>query len=124
MFQVHASIVLTQMIKVILFFQDVRFIFFYFLGDGIYDRLDNDKILNKIWSYKKANQKFDNIHELCKLITDAIIKFSMEKKSFDNVTVIFIAFENFKKKMEDINFEFKPKAHCVEYPDEFDLSSK
>ena len=112
------------MVKAILFFQDVRFIFFYFLGDGIYDRLDNDKILNKIWSYKKAGQKFDNIHELCKLITDAIIKFSMAKKSVDNVTVIFIAFENFKKKMEDINFEYKAKAHCVDYPNELDLSSK
>ena len=69
---------------VILFFQDVRFIFYNFLGDGIYDRLDNDKILHKIWSYKKAGQKFDNIHELCAKITDAIIKYSMEKNSVDN----------------------------------------
>ena len=108
---------------VILFFQDVRFIFYNFLGDGIYDRLDNDKILHKIWSYKKAGQKFDNIHELCAKITDAIIKYSMEKNSVDNVTVIFVAFENFQKKMQDINFEYKNNAHCVDYPEQYDLSN-
>ena len=78
--------------------------FFYFLGDGIFDRLENEKILNKIWDLKKAGSVIDNIHQLCGTITNAIIKFSMEKQSVDNVSVIFIAFKNFENKMKDINF--------------------
>lgn len=93
-----------------------------FLGDGIYDRLENEQILNKIWSYKKKRKTFDDIHFLCKQITDAIIKYSMQKKSVDNVSVIFIAFKNFERKMKDPDFEYNSKTKCIETPDDFDFS--
>ena len=93
-----------------------------FLGDGIYDRLDNEKILNKIWSYKKKGKTFDDIHLLCKQITDAIIKYSMEKNSFDNVTVIFIAFQNFENKMKDPEFEYQNSTQCQQMEENYDLS--
>ena len=114
------------MIKVILFFQDVsifiiQFIIF-ILGDGIFDRLENEKILRKIWEYKKAGQVIDNIHQLCAKIVDAIIKFSMQKDSVDNVSVIFIAFKNFENKMKDINFEYKQQTTCQDLEDNYDLS--
>jgi hypothetical protein len=47
---------------------------------------------------------------LCGIITDGIIKYSMQKQSIDNVSVIFIAFQNFENKMKDPNFEYIPKA--------------
>ena len=93
-----------------------------FLGDGIYHRLENEQILNKIWSYKKKGKTFDDIHFLCKQITDAIIKYSMQKKSVDNVSVIFIAFKNFERKMKDPDFEYNSKTKCIETPDDFDFS--
>ena len=34
----------------------------------------------------------------------------MQKQSIDNVSVIFIAFQNFENKMKDPNFEYIPKA--------------
>ena len=72
--------------------------------DGIFDRLDNDKIFKKIWEYKKQNKSINDIHTFCGQITDAIIKYSMEKDSADNVSVVFIAFKNFENKMKDPNF--------------------
>ena len=45
--------------------------------------------MNKIWSSKKYGEPINDIHSLCGKITDAIIKYSMEKNSVDNVSVIF-----------------------------------
>ena len=85
--------------------------------------MENEKILNKIWSYKKAGETFDDIHALCGKITDAIIKYSMEKNSVDNVSVVFIAFKNFENKMKDPNFvcTLSEKAQAV-IKDTFDFS--
>ena len=83
-----------------------------YLGDGIFDNLDNDKILHKIWDSKKKGKVFEDIHQLCAKICDGIIKYSMEKKSGDNVSVIFIAFKNFERKMKDPNFVYTPVSKC------------
>ncbi len=78
--------------------------------------------MNKIWDLKKAGSVIDNIHQLCGTITNAIIKFSMEKQSVDNVSVIFIAFKNFENKMKDINFQSQLQTKCQDMPDGWDLS--
>lgn len=48
----------------------------------------------------------------------------MQKKSVDNVSVIFIAFKNFENKMKDQNFEYDSniKIKCKEMPDDYDCS--
>ena len=56
------------------------------------------------------------------MITDAIIKFSMEKNSVDNVSVIFIAFKNFENKMKDIDFEYNQKTKCQNSDENYDLN--
>ena len=94
-----------------------------FLGDGIFDRLNNDQIIDKIWGAKKLGESINDIHSFCGRITDAIIKYSMEKDSVDNVSVVFIAFKNFEKKMKDPNFVYQPKKNCDEIKKEkVDLS--
>ena len=91
--------------------------------DGIYDRLDNDRIFKKIWEYKKKGKTINDIHNLCGQITDAIIKYSMEKDSVDNVSFIFVAFKNFENKMKDPNFEYTFKNKCQEIKkDKIDFS--
>ena len=98
---------------------------FLLLGcDGIFDRLENDKIINKIWESKKQGEVITDIHSLCGKITDAIIKYSMAKDSVDNVSVVFVAFKNFEKKMKDLNFVYQPKGKCQEIKkDKYDLSN-
>ena len=79
--------------------------------------------MHKIWQSKKRGQVYDNIHELCGKITDAIIKYSMEKNSVDNVSVIFVAFKNFENKMKDPNFEYTANAKSFDsQAEELDLS--
>ena len=96
------------------------------IGDGIFDNLDNERILHKIWQSKKKGQVFNDIHQLCAKIVDAIIKYSMEKDSSDNVSVIFIAFKNFENKMKDPDFEYKAfaKTHHSKEKYDFSLASK
>ena len=84
--------------------------------------MDNDRIINKIWESKKKGQIINDIHSLCGKITDAIIKYSMEKNSVDNVTVTFIAFKNFENKMKDINFQSPLQTKCQECREDYDLS--
>ena len=85
--------------------------------------MENERILHKIWQSKKKGMVYDDIHKLCAKITDAIIKYSMEKNSVDNVSVIFIAFKNFERKMKDPNFEYTLNAKCeISQSEETDLS--
>ena len=94
----------------------------YFIGDGIFDNLSNDEIFNKIWSYKKLGEVHNDIRALCGMITDGIIKYSMQNHSIDNVSVIFIAFKNFELKMKDPNFEYVPTAKTRLVIDQTDFS--
>ena len=92
------------------------------IGDGIFDRLDNEQIFNKIWEYKKKGEVHNDIGALCGKITDGIIKYSMQKKSVDNVSVIFIAFKNFENKMKDPDFEYKNSTKVTTIKDKYDFS--
>ena len=104
---------------------DVSFFsLFLFLGDGIYDCLNNEKILHKIWQSKEKGKAINNIHQFCGILTDAIIKYSMEEESGDNVSVIFIAFKNFENKMKDPNFEYTGNSKTQIIKDQFDFNIK
>ena len=111
--------------KVILFFLDVSNYYFIFdLGDGIFDRLNNDEIFHKIWGYKKKGIIIPDIRDLCGKIVDGIIKLSMQKQSIDNLSVIFIAFKNFENKMKDPNFEYIAKAKTRYAKEQYDFSQQ
>ena len=129
LFVILVCILSRSLIKVISFFWDVGFfnnlIFnIYYLGDGIFDRLDNEKIFYKIWEYKKKGQVHNDIRELCGKITDGIIKYSMQKQSIDNVSVIFIAFKNFENKMKDPDFEYVENSNTRLAKEQYDLSQQ
>ena len=49
--------------------------------------MNNDQIINKIWQSKKYGEVITDIHSFCAKITDAIIKYSMEKNSVQYLTV-------------------------------------
>ena len=84
----------------------------------------NDEILHKIWGYKKKGDVFNDMAELCGKITDAIIKYSMQRQSIDNVSVIFIAFQNFEDKMKDPNFEYISTAKTKGVVEQVDFSQQ
>ena len=86
--------------------------------------MSNDEIFNKIWTYKKKGEVYNDIKTLCGMITDGIIKYSMQKQSIDNVSVIFIAFKNFENKMKDPNFEYIPTAKTKGVVEQVDFSQQ
>ena len=73
---------------------------FFILGcDGIYDQMSNKEILDCAWMVlnEKENvliKECSNIHSQSGLIVDLILKSSLARKSFDNVTCLFIALKN------------------------------
>ena len=84
--------------------------------------MNNDQIFDKIWGAKKLGETIDDIHSFCGRMADAIIKYSMEKDSVDNVSVIFIAFKNFENKMKDPDFEYTEKAKTKMVKEQYDFS--
>ena len=115
--------------KVIFYYLDVILYYFILLiflsiGDGIFDTLTNDEIFNKIWSYKKKGEVHNDIKNLCGIITDGIIKYSMQKQTIDNVSVIFIAFKNFENKMKDPDYEYVPNAKTKNVLEQNDFSQQ
>ena len=73
---------------------------FLLLGcDGIYDQMSNDEIMNCCWEVLNDNELGNNVHEKCGLIVDYILKASMIRKSFDNVTCLIVSLKEFN----DIN---------------------
>ena len=96
---------------------------FLLLGcDGIFDTLSNDDIFKIIWGYKKKGKIYEDIRQLCGKIADGIIKYSMQKQSIDNVTVIFIAFKNFEKKMKEPDFEYVSNVKTKQAIEQYDFS--
>ena len=74
---------------------------FIILGcDGIYDQISSNEILDLAWmifNNKEINNN-STIHDKCGIIVDFILKASMARKSFDNVTCVIIALKDYRSK--------------------------
>lgn len=69
---------------------------FIILGcDGIFDKLTNRDVINCCW-FTVNNQKAGNIHKQIGKSIDLILKASVAKRTLDNITVVMVAFNNFK----------------------------
>ena len=71
--------------------------------DGIYDKLSNNDSILAVWkaaldnkSHPSVRGKAQDVHKLCGMGVEYIIKNSLLRRSLDNVTVVIIAFSNFK----------------------------
>ena len=76
-------------------------------GDGIFDQMNNNEIIEGAWMTTAEGVKAKNIHLQCGLAVDMIIKSSLVKRTFDNVTVVLVAFKNFETIFEEEKGETK-----------------
>ena len=82
---------------------------FFILGcDGIYDQMTNEEILDCAWMVLNEKEhvlvkECNNIHNQSGLIVDLILKSSLARKSFDNVTCLFISLKDLGKKPSEHN---------------------
>ena len=82
---------------------------FFILGcDGIYDQLTNKEVLDCAWMVLNEKEHIlvkecNSLHSQSGLIVDLIIKSSLARKSFDNVTCLFISLKDLGIKPIEIN---------------------
>ena len=88
--------------KVVIPYPDIYFydlekdnIDFLILGcDGIYDQMSSEEILDCAWMFFKNKEINFNVHQKCGIIVDFILKASMARKSFDNITCVIVALKD------------------------------
>ena len=84
---------------------------FFILGcDGIYDQLSSKDVLDCAWMVLNdiSDEIKNNLNTSCGNIIDIILKMSMIRKSYDNVTSLIVAF---KERNEYRNYSKKEKNH-------------
>jgi hypothetical protein len=62
--------------------------------DGVFDRLENEDIINDVWKLLRA-RSFYSVHEAAEIIINSVFENSIRKMSYDNISIIFLGFENF-----------------------------
>jgi len=67
--------------------------------DGIFDKLTNKEVIQTVWEGIMENQIKDP-HKQCGIAVDRILKTSVAKKTMDNITVVFVALNNFEKSIK------------------------
>lgn len=64
--------------------------------DGVFDTMSTKDVMKFSWS--KINQKLDkNIHTLSSRLTNDILLESMRRRTLDNITLIFVGFNNLEE---------------------------
>lgn len=101
------------------YFFHIYIIFHLKIGDGIYDKLCTKESIESIWH--EAHEKphlYKNVHEFCGLAVDTILKFSLGRKTMDNITVVMIGFDNIKRhlfhKHEGTEYSSKKETNNLE----------
>ncbi len=70
--------------------------------DGIFDKLDNNEIINDIWrSLDDKGNIGETIHEQMGKAADSTIRLAMNHKSTDNLSTILICFSAFEKAFDN-----------------------
>ncbi len=63
-------------------------------SDGVFDKLSNEEIIQGIWHNAQQHPQV-NFNELCARQAEHALLQSINKKTVDNVTVVFVAFKSF-----------------------------
>ena len=88
---------------------------FIILGwDGIYDKLTNKEIIQTVWE-EIIESKVKDFHKQWGISVDKILKTSVAKKTMDNITVVFVAFNNFELWQKNLDPEYLEDDRMEEY---------
>jgi len=80
-------------------------------GDGVYEKLKNQEIINLAW--KCAEKNTTSIHHLTGLISEGIIKECVNKSCSDNLTCVVISFKGLKKYFDEKEGEIHYKNNTA-----------
>ena len=76
-------------------------------SDGVFDKMSNEDISRGVWESCDKNKWQQNpnfrpaqsVHQQCGLAVESVLKNALYRQSLDNVTVVMIAFQNFKRQV-------------------------
>jgi len=74
--------------------------------DGIFDKLDDKDFVHTVWqgvvpkSFPEDHPNSPYDHSLSGLAVDSVLKTTAGRRSADNITMVFVAFDNFYKLIE------------------------
>ena len=75
---------------------------------GLFETLAPKECVEISWdTVNKMRQRFDNIHSLSGAVCDRLIKTAIKRGSKENITCVFVAFENYENKYNEGNFLLK-----------------
>ena len=60
------------------------------IGDGIFDKLSNEEVIKAVWQTPLGAVK--SVHDFTGKAIENVMKLSLQRKSFDNVTVVMLGF--------------------------------
>ena len=66
-------------------------------SDGIYDKLSNKDVIQCVTNTINDKKEYKSVHNVCASAVECIVKNALMRKSFDNVTVVMLAFKHFKQ---------------------------
>lgn len=77
-----------------------------------------------MWKIKTKGNSIEDIHNVCSKVTDAVMKLSLKRFTSDNITCVFICFENFRKLLKEESFERNNsnQSEVITMQGEIDLS--
>ncbi|KAL4467053.1 hypothetical protein ABPG74_010650 [Tetrahymena malaccensis] len=65
-------------------------------SDGVFDKMTSKEVIQSVWNNEEISE---NVHKQCSVAVESILRDSLNKRSLDNVTVVMIAFNNYKIKL-------------------------
>lgn len=66
--------------------------------DGVFDRLENEEVVQLVWDEVRKHE-FEDVHSACEHMIQIIFQECVLRMSYDNISIIFLAFENFVKSL-------------------------
>jgi len=67
--------------------------------DGVFDRMESKEVIELVWNEVKQN-KFKSVHVACEHMVTTIFTESLLRMSYDNLSIIFLAFEGFSQAID------------------------
>jgi len=92
--------------------------------DGIFDRMSSEEVVDEIWHPMQPSMDGNlvplsgqgTVPDVCGASADRVIRAAMHHESYDNLSVVMIAFKNFSRFLERYSNQLTQQAKAAKHP--------
>eukprot|EP01017_Pseudomicrothorax_dubius_P026165 TRINITY_DN2899_c0_g1_i3.p1 TRINITY_DN2899_c0_g1~~TRINITY_DN2899_c0_g1_i3.p1 ORF type:complete len:193 (-),score=29.29 TRINITY_DN2899_c0_g1_i3:544-1122(-) len=84
-------------------------------SDGVFDRLTNKEIVDAVWA-ASTTAKGANMHDHVGFCVDVVMKEALAHRTLDNISVVIVAFKNFKRAVFPKASAPRKQSHAPDEP--------